>query len=270
MGPEESVLAGDLNGALMQLQDSVRENPADPKKRVFLFQLLAVLGQWDRALTQLDVSLDLNPETLMMCQTYREAIRCEKLRVKVFSGRQSPLIFGEPEQWMALCVQALALLIKGDITQAQQFREQAYEQAPSSSGNVAIVNSDDQLAFSWIADADSRIGPFIEAFIGGEYYWVPFNQIQRMDFEAPQDLRDLVWAPCSFTWVNHGEVVGLVPCRYDPLAASDTNETDLLLSRQTHWQAHGEDEYSGFGQRMFTTDQDELSLLDIRSVTFNQ
>ena len=114
------------------------------------------------------------------------------------------------------------------------------------------------------------VGIKMRTFIGGEYYWVPFNQIQRMDFEAPQDLRDLVWAPCSFTWVNHGEVVGLVPCRYDPLAASDTNETDLLLSRQTHWQAHGEDEYSGFGQRMFTTDQDELSLLDIRSVTFNQ
>ncbi|MFO1349473.1 MAG: hypothetical protein U1F68_01835 [Gammaproteobacteria bacterium] len=36
------------------MQEQVRKNPANAKYRVFLFQLLAVLGQWERALNQLN------------------------------------------------------------------------------------------------------------------------------------------------------------------------------------------------------------------------
>jgi type VI secretion system protein ImpE len=53
---ERSVREGDLAGALMALQDQVRKNPSTSDLRVFLFQLLAVLGEWDRALTQLNVA----------------------------------------------------------------------------------------------------------------------------------------------------------------------------------------------------------------------
>jgi protein involved in temperature-dependent protein secretion len=44
---EQYLKAGNLSEALAQLQ-------ADIKLRTFLFQLLSVLGQWERALTQLN------------------------------------------------------------------------------------------------------------------------------------------------------------------------------------------------------------------------
>ncbi len=47
------------------------------------------MGQWDRALTQLDVAADLDAGALAMAQMYREAIRCERLRAEVFDGRKS-------------------------------------------------------------------------------------------------------------------------------------------------------------------------------------
>ena len=40
---------GDLAGCLAQLQNDVRRQPADGKLRVFLAQVLMVMGDWNRA-----------------------------------------------------------------------------------------------------------------------------------------------------------------------------------------------------------------------------
>ena len=56
--------AADPAGALKALSDEVRAKPGDAKLRVFMAQLLCVLGQWERALNQLNVAaeLDAGPE----------------------------------------------------------------------------------------------------------------------------------------------------------------------------------------------------------------
>src|SRR6185295_3048120 len=123
MEAEEHVRLGRLNEALADLQAEVRKRPADPKLRVFLFQLLAVQGQWDRALTQLQVVGEMDPSTLPMVQTYREALRCELLRREVFAGNRSPMFFGEPAEWMALLLSALKLTAEKRYEEAQGLRE---------------------------------------------------------------------------------------------------------------------------------------------------
>ena len=60
MNAEESLRDGDLQATLDALQAQVRADPSDAKLRVFLFQLQCVLGQWDRALTQLNVAGDMD------------------------------------------------------------------------------------------------------------------------------------------------------------------------------------------------------------------
>ena len=100
---------GNLDEAFRELQQEVRRSPADAKLRVFLFQLLAVQGQWDRALTQLNTAAELDPSTLIMAQMYREALQCEVLRAEVFAGKQSPLIFGNPPEWIGWLIEALRL-----------------------------------------------------------------------------------------------------------------------------------------------------------------
>ena len=47
MQADELVKAGRLDEALAALQQQVRDRPADAKLRVFLFQLLAVMGRWE-------------------------------------------------------------------------------------------------------------------------------------------------------------------------------------------------------------------------------
>jgi len=53
MPARESLREGRLEEALAQLQTQVRKEPGDARLRVFLFQLLSVMGRWDRALRQL-------------------------------------------------------------------------------------------------------------------------------------------------------------------------------------------------------------------------
>lgn len=261
MSAEDKLREGDLAGTLSHLQDQVRKDPANAQYRVFLFQLLALMGDWPRALNQLGVAGELDAGTLAMVQTYREAIRCELLRAEVFAGRRSPLIFGQPEEWLALLLEAQRLLAQGATEQAQAVSQRALEAAPTTSGTL------DEVAFDWIMDGDSRLGPVLEAIVNGRYYWIPFNRIASVQFDEPADLRDLVWMPAYFTWVNGGESVGLVPTRYPESESSQ--DPQIRMARKTEWRETASGIYLGQGQRMLTTDVADYALMDIRRIELN-
>jgi len=261
MTAEEQLREGNLGGALEALQAEVRSDPSSAELRVFLFQLLCVLGDWDRALTQLNVAGEMDPGTLAMVHTYRDLLQCEALRSRIFDGQTGPLIFGEPEAWIASVLQALRMDAEGQYEQADSLRSEAFEQAPASGGTV-----NDQ-PFEWIADADSRIGPFLEAVVNGRYYWIPFHRISEIRCDEPEDLRDFVWTPAQFLWNNGGEAVGFIPTRYAGTEAVDDDQ--LRLSRKTEWIQRTGNVYAGLGQRLLATDQDDVSLLDVRSIKFD-
>ena len=258
---EDCFREGNLGGALEELQKLIRNHPENSGYRVFLFQLLAILGQWKRALSQLDVLDNLEQSTWPMVHIYREAIRCEILRADVFAGRRKPMIFGEPPQWMAMLLESLRLIGEAQYGPAVALRDQAFESAAESSGTI------DEQPFSWIADADSRLGPVLEIILNGRYFWAPIQQIRAIKMTAVTDLRDLVWLPAHFTWVNGGEVFGLIPTRYP--GSETAQDTSIQLARRTEWIELAEGVLQGLGQRMLATDQDEYPLLDIRSVTVN-
>lgn len=255
---EQSLREGNIQESLARLQEQVRKDPANPKHRVFLFQLLSVIGEWNRAMTQLKVLKDMDASTIPMVQTYGEALKCEVLRAEIFAGRRSPIIFGEPEQWLALMTQAVQRTAEGRHAQAAELRSEAFEAAPTSAGSV------DGREFAWIADADTRLGPILEAIVNGRYYWIPFHRIRRIDVEAPVDLRDLVWMPAHFVWANGGETVGLIPTRYPGSEASE--DPQIRLARRTDWVQSEGDESLGLGQRMLATDVEEYPLMTVRRI----
>lgn len=258
---EQALRAGDPQGALKLLQDQVRAKPSDPKLRIFLFQLLAVLGQWDRALNQLNVAGELDASTLVMVQTYRETIACERLRDEVFAGRKVPLLFGEPEPWVALLIEALLRDGRGEADAARQLRDQAFEQAPTSAGE--LHTGDATHAFEWIADADMRLGPVVESIINGRYYWVPIHRLAEIRIEAPADLRDRVWTAAQLLFTNGGEAVAFIPTRY---AGTDLTDGQLALARRTDWVERQPGFHVGCGQRMFATDGGDYALMDLRCI----
>jgi type VI secretion system protein ImpE len=100
MTAKELVQQGKLAEALTALGAEVRAAPNDAKLRVFMFQLLAVTGQWERAANQLKVCNDQDPKTIMMAQVCGPALAAENLRAEIFAGNRSPLLLGEPEEWI--------------------------------------------------------------------------------------------------------------------------------------------------------------------------
>jgi len=258
MEAKELLQSGRLNEALAALEGQVRADPTNDKLRVFLFQLLSVLGDWERALTQLNLAAELDSMNLLMAQVCRAALNCEALRAEIFAGKRSPLIFGEPDEWMGLLVQANQMTAEGKYEASQKLRERAFDAA------TAIPGSIDSRRFQWISDADSRLGPVLEAIFDGKYYWVPFTAIKRIQIDPPTDLRDAVWIPAHFTWVNGGETAGLIPTRYPDSEASEDNA--IRLARKTEWVEQPGNLYLGLGQRMFATDKDEFPLLQIRQI----
>jgi type VI secretion system protein ImpE len=255
---EFSLKSGDPVAALAQLQEQVRARPEDPKLRIFLFQLLCLVGKWDRALNQLSVAATLDASALAMAQAYGDAVRCEAIRTDVFEGRKSPMIFGQPDQWLALLIESMLVAGRGEPGRSQELRARAFDEAPATAGTL------DGRPFSWIADADSRIGPVLEAVINGRYYWVPFSRLLKIAMDEPEDLRDMVWMPAHLQFENGGESVAFVPTRYPGSEAS--NDGLIVLARKTVWEEIAEDTFRGLGQRVIATDVDDIPLLDVRSI----
>ena len=255
---ELSLKNGDPAAALAQLQEQIKAQPANAKLRIFLFQLLCVLGQWERALNQLKVASGIDASALAMAQMYGEAVRCEAIRTDVFAGRKSPMIFGEPEQWLALLIESLLVAGRGDAARSEELRLRAFEEADTSTGDL-----NDQ-PFEWVADADSRLGPVLEAVINGRYYWVPFSRLSSVTIDKPEDLRDMVWMPAQLQFENGGEQVALIPTRYPGSEKSDDGL--IVLARKTVWEEVSPGTHYGLGQRILATDSGDVPLMEVRAL----
>lgn len=244
-----------------ELRKMIQKQPQRSDLRIFLFQLYCVQGEWIKAGTQLEVLLELDPSSKPMVETYREALRCEALRREVFDGKRSPLVLGAPQDWLAMMIEALRVEAEGRPDAAAELRARALEAAPATSGKL------DDAPFAWLADADGRLGPVIEAVINGKYYWVPVSRLLRIEIEKPADLRDFVWTPATLTLENGAANVALIPTRY-PGTERET-ETALRLARATDWREQPGGAFHGVGQRMLTTDQAEVALLDVRVIALD-
>jgi type VI secretion system protein ImpE len=167
------------------------------------------------------------------------------------------MIFGQPAPWLALLIESLLRAGRGEAALSAQLRADAFDQAEAVGGVL------DGKPFSWIADADSRLGPVLEVIINGMYYWLPFAHLRTIVLDEPHDLRDVVWMPAHFLLANGGEAVGLVPTRYP---GSENAAPALALARQTEWIAAGPDAWHGLGQRMLVTDAGEAPLMEVRKI----
>jgi type VI secretion system protein ImpE len=253
---------GDPRAALAKLTEAVRAKPADASLRIFLSQLLCVLGQWERAHTQLNVVAEMDKLAIPMRETVGHAIRCELMRAQVFAGKRTPMVFGQPDEWLALLIESMLQAGQGNAEMSIDLAARAFDAAPAVSGSI-----DDQ-PFEWIMDADSRLGPVLEACVNGRYYWVPFSRLSRIVFEAPEDLRDCVWMPAQLMFTNGGETVALVPTRYP--GSQESADGLINLARRTEWSELGPDRWAGLGQRVLATDAGEHDLMAVRTITLDE
>jgi len=262
MNPEALIQAGDLDGALALAKESVRTSPSDPKQRIALFQVECLFGHWAKAGTQLEVLGELGAESAVFARVFSPVLECEMLREEIFSGRRTPIIFGEPQDWMGWLVEAGRMVADGEFEAAEGLRSKAFEAAEAVPGTI------NGRPFEWMADSDLRLGPMFEVIMDGCYRWVPMCRVEAIQFDPPKDLRDLVWFPARLRWTNGGLANGFLPVRYP--GTERREEASLRLSRRTEWDAKPHGFYAGSGQRMFSIGDEEIPLLDVREILFGE
>ena len=251
-----------LAAQLQDLQSQVKRDASSAKLRVHLFQLLCVMGHWERALAQLQLCAQLDAKALPMAQMYREAIRCEMFRGEVFAGKRAPHVMGKPPLWIGLLLEALNHDASGQTPAATAVRAQAMDAAEPTPCSV------DGVPCEWLMDGDERLGPVCEVFANGQYYWLPFESCAGIQIDSPTDLRDLVWSPAELLLPNEGRVPVLIPTRYpEPAQLTLENADQLRQSRATHWIEHAPDVWFGVGQRVWTSDVGQHPILDTRIIS---
>ena len=258
---DESLREGDLDGARAALIEAVRARPADTQARMFLFQLLAVAGEWDKARQQLEALAKLSPEAQMLSVVYGQAIAAETVRADVFAGRARirPLVEAD---WIEPLAESIQLYAAGDSSRAAECRDAAFDSAPDTPGEL------DGVRFDWIADADARFGPAFEAIVGGQYGLVPFDAIESIRSEGPRDLRDIVWYPVEIGFRSGQSVAAFLPARY-PGTESSTESAERL-ARATGW-AEAPWGQSGSGQHLWIlSGGEECGLLSLHSLALDQ
>ncbi len=252
--------SGDLDGARTALVEIVRARPQDEQARMFLFQLLAIAGEWQKAKLQLSTLAQLSPEAQMLSVAYGQAIEAEAQRAEALAGTGEILVHDGAEGWAGDFAAALSCLARGEIDQGEALREQAFDAVPDMPGEL------DGVAFDWIADSDSHFGPCCEAIIAGRWGLLPFDRIERVKSAGVRDLRDIVWYPVEILFRSGQSIAAMLPARYP--GTETGGSAAEKLSRATSW-AEGPGGERGVGQHLLSlSGGEETELLSLRLLSF--
>ncbi len=219
---------GRLDAAIEALGQELRHHPDDVQRRVFLFELLAFAGQYDRARKQLDVLATRGAQTEAGTLLYRAAIETERIREHMFDT--------------------------GDY--------------PAGAAPAPVRGTLNGTPFSSLEDADPRIGARLEVMAGGRYLWLPFAHLASVHMDPPQRLRDLHWMPArlatgpSVRDMELGEV--LLPV-LTPAAHRDEDDA-VRLGRSTEWVRDPQGHEVPVGLKLLLVDGAEVPLLEVRDL----
>jgi type VI secretion system protein ImpE len=257
---EQRALRRSLAEEVAAAMTAVRAAPQSLEPRMALFQLDCVTGNWERARRQLGTMAALDSEAAMLAVLGERLIRSEEEREQVFAGQSSPIVVGPPRPWIAMLARALAHDAAGEREAALRLRSGARDEAPARPGTM------DGISFSWIMDADLRLGPVLEVVVDGNYRWLPFEHIRWLRAGPPTDLMDLIWQPVDLCLANDADLKAFVPVRY-PGSAHHADDA-VRLARVSLWLGEETEQQIGYGQRLLATDRDDYPFLDLRRLEF--
>jgi protein involved in temperature-dependent protein secretion len=254
--------AGDLAQAKIEILANVKRAPQDQKARMYLFQLLLITGDWDKAEVHLRALSQLSPEAQMLATVYSGLILAEKSRANAFNGKtETPVLIGG-SPWADGVAASIRQRGLGHFEEATRLLSEALDLAEETKGSF------NDTSFEWIADVDGRLGPTFEAVLGGQWGLIPFEAVQLIKCDGPQNLRDLVWLPAEFRFRTGQSGAGFLPARYFGSEASE--DPEVQLGRTTIFSPDATGEEVPLGQKMFWTGEgDDLPIFDLRTLSMD-
>ena len=250
---------GDLSGAIEAQIAWVRNQPADMGARLFLFELLSFDGQWERAERQGQALLTNDLESDAAIGFYLKCLQSETKRSLAYRGGAPPRVLGPLSTSMQLRLEALG---KRDAAEASQLIAQAETLEAAADKPARLLNS---MPVKHLRDGDDLLGPILEVFAQGEYFWIDINHVHLLETSPPKYARDLLWLPARLeTESESGNV--FLPMIYHESSANP--DVALRLGRATDWAEEPVSHLSrGIGLKEWYLDgRDALPLLDWRTL----
>jgi type VI secretion system protein ImpE len=254
--------AGRLGAAIEALSGEVRANPTDASRRVFLFELLAFAGEWDRAEKQLEVLGQGGPKETLAVQVYKANIQAERTRSRLFSEGLHPHFLNEPPPYVDRHLDAINRVREGNFAEARAILDQAEEDRPALGGTL------NGKPFADFRDCDDLIGPVLELIVKDKYAWLPLEKIRKMEVSPPSMLRDLVWARAKVEALDGTVGDVYLPALYEGTSRHANDQ--IRLGRMTEWVALSDDLARGAGLKTFLAGEDDVALFEARQVAFER
>lgn len=265
MTSEVLLKQNNLADALADLKKSIVSAPSDAEKRWFLFQLFCFSSEYERAKEQLKLAAQLDDVFQSAFLIYSRVLASELFRKKVVvSGEETPLILGEPEEWVAKLFEANRMLNQNDLEAATKLRMEVYESQTVVSGQC------NEVPFEWISDQDSRFAGNLECFLNGKYYWLSLSQIKELTLTSETKTKsyiDLLYPQAKLTLRTGAELDAILFARYPGDYSPESPE--LAMNRLTEWEDLNDYNILGRGQRMFCADSGDFPLLELTKLSFN-
>ena len=208
MTPQELFAEGRLTEAI----DAQEATPDDPAGRLFLVQLLLFAGRLADARTQLALIDADDPGWPELARTFLRLIRAERRRT---AGRR-PLVRAEPpplharRRW-----RAIRALHQARPDDAVRLIDRADSASPEVRGFL------DGTEFDGLRDADDRFASVLEAFVGGEYVWFPWEGLRSVRLEPAKFARDRLFRPAAVKLADGTAFPAHIPLVYPKSHTAD-------------------------------------------------
>jgi type VI secretion system protein ImpE len=262
MDAKELIKAGNLSGALTQLNEEVKNSPSDPAKRTVLFQVLCYLGEWDKAERHLDLLAAQKSSAETGVQLYKNLIAAERERAEVARGERRPSFATKAPPYLELWFSARESIAQGNSAEAAASFARIEAELPQLDGTL------NGKSFSGFKDLDASLSLFIELFIYERYLWVPVASLVELSVTQPVTLLDLLWSPGRIATRDGFVSQCYLPVLYPGTAASGDDR--VRLGRVTEWRDLGEELYQGAGQHLYQAGGEEVALLELRELRFSE
>lgn len=237
---KELLDSGQLSAQAL-IKEEVKANPDDAWRLASLLDLLRFAGDLDPAATQLNtISLE-GVEVDLAVQPYRKAIAAEWARQRSYSEGFLP-------HYLSLVMDAAS-----QLRAIEHFRGQDYVGALSAleeSEEARLLTPGlNGIEINDLKDADDLLGPFLEAFVDGQY-----------------TRRDLV---CTSAFIELHSVplyAVALPARYEDSYHDASDQ--VKPNRLTKWRVDIPRFLVGAGQEILSVREQDYGLLELGSIEF--
>ncbi len=252
--------SGNLAGAIEEALNAVRSKPTDISARVFLFELSCFSGDWERAEKQLEVVGQQDVKAMIGSHIYKQNFKAERDRLSLFSEGLIPECLMPPPNYVEGLLAAVSHVKDGKIAEGIEVIGQVEEQRPAF---ACKVNGEESADFR---DCNDLTMCVFEAIVKDSYTWLPFEQIETVEFVPAKTLRDKYWMQAEIGMTNGTKGEMFLPSLY--VNTFNNNNDEIRLGKVTEWRDTGEDIFIGEGVRLYQTDGGYKPISEIESIEF--